>query len=101
MGPLVSQIDEHIANDKISKTYPYVLVKGSGDPLMVTMDSIKPGDIPVLIEYRGTTYNIGTIEKSALEIAKLLSVYKLAIYVSEKEIYDINTTKDLLEAGVW
>lgn len=101
MEPLVTQINENLVNDKVDRTYPYVLVKGEGDPLMITVESLEKGDLPLLIDYQGVTYNIGSIRKSALVLAQLLTVFKFTIVLSSTQSYDINTKEDILEVGVW
>ena len=98
---IVTGINENQANAKVSLTYPYIMVHGAGDSLTVTLRAIAPGPLPVLITYKGTTYNIGSISKSALELAKLLKVFKFSIHLSQTDVREINETRDILEVGVW
>lgn len=101
MEHLVTRVTKHQSNPTVKLTYPYILVDNAGDALAIVMQSLEPGEIPILIIHEGTLYNVGSVRKSCLELAKLLQVYKFSIHLSKDEVYKINTTQDIMESGVW
>lgn len=101
MEHLVTSFNEHQANERVGVTYPYIFVHGAGDALTVTMGAIKKGSIPVLIEYKGIKYNIGSISKSAVELAKLLKVFEFDIHLTADKVCEIKSNTDIMEVGVW
>lgn len=101
MEHLVTQFDEHQANERVGITYPYIFIHGTGDTLTVTMDSIMKGEVPVLIEYKGIKYNIGAISKSAVELSKLLKVFSFDIHLGKDDVREIRSNIDIMEVGVW
>lgn len=101
MEPSSRQLNENYANNRVSMQYPYILIHGSGDSLPVALEALKPGSVPLLINYKNTTYNVGTISPSARELKKLLSVFPFTIFKSAEETFKITTSIDILEAGVW
>lgn len=95
------QLNENYANGRTTMQYPHILIHGSGDALPVALEALKPGTVPLIINYKNTIYNIGTISPSARELKKLLSVFPFTIVKSAEESYKITTNVDILEAGVW
>lgn len=100
---IITSVDEYFLRAKVSVPYPSVLINSENvEALPVVLGALEPGDVSVVFQYEGR-YNIpkAKISRSILVLAKLLSVYPFTLMLAKDKRYDIKTTKDLLDVGVW
>lgn len=88
------------ANPRIGTPYPHLMADGLTDALTVVIDVLKKGDLPLLVDYQGTTYHVADIDRSPLNISKLLRLTQLTLYRSETDSVLIRNNIDLMEVGV-
>lgn len=88
------------ANPKINTPYPHIALDCLTDALTVVIDSLENGDLPLLVTYQGETYRVADIDKSPLNIAKLLKITQITLWRNASEKVLIRDNYDLLEAGV-
>ena len=88
------------ANPQIDTPYPHLMVEGLTDALTVVIDVLRKGDLPLLVDYQGTTFRVADIHRSPLNISKLLRLTQVTLYRSETDKVLIRNNLDLMEAGV-
>lgn len=100
---VVQEIDEDIATPRGSIKYPYLFLNKVADVLGLIVPLLAPGDVPIVLEANGALREVGTVDKSALEMYKLLRVCPFDFVVSPQMRYSIKTAEQLLEVplDVW
>ena len=64
---------------------------------------LRPGELQIIITMNEASREIGTVEKSVIELDKLARICRFEYVVSPEQRYSINKTVDLLEMpnSVW
>ena len=102
MSNIVNRFDDNSAYKITSVEYPHILIEDTTEALAVLVSCLEDGDIPLYIEFNGTTHRLDkTISKSPLNLSKILKVYPMTIYVSKDELYKVTNTSELMDLGLW
>jgi hypothetical protein len=102
MGHLkVDKIDDFMRN-KVEMTYPAIIVDGVGEELALVVSCLTEGDIPIIVKHKGKTIMLDKrIDKSALNVSKLLKVYPFVLSLSESNSIEITNVEQYMEAFLW
>ncbi len=82
----------------VEQCYPCMIITKPNDPLVLTLNILIKGDMPLLVEHGGSKVELMRIDVSAFNVAFLLDVVDELIYVDESnKPHTITCTKDYLE----
>ena len=82
-------------------TYPYIFLPKYGEELAIIVTCLRHGNIPICLRNNGVLMEISSVDLSALELQKLLRVYKYQIVLSETDKRSIETITDIMEVLSW
>lgn len=103
MDGIITYVDEYFLRAKAQMPYPCIVIESKDvEALPLVMEALDEGDVAVIFEYQDK-FNIvkKRISNSALNLIKLLTVYKFTVVLSREEQYKIRNKVDLLEVGDW
>ena len=99
---LITKLDDSFSNYQTAMTYPHILLKGiNSQPLPVVVEYLEEGDTPLYYEQDGEMYELKRVDKSPLNLLKLLKVYAFQLVVGDDKSFDITDTVTLLEGLRW
>ena len=99
---ITTRLDETFSTPKLDKPYPHLFINPKNtDPLPVLIGVLGTGDLPILFPAKGKTYIIGHVDKSPLNLNKLLRVYPFDLNISESKQVHVTNTIELMEALQW
>lgn len=102
MSSILTNLDANFSNAEVSVQYPCIeVVTENTAPLPLIVELLEAGDVPLLFESNGVTYELARVDASPLNLLKLLKVYPFKFIHGPGLISDIVTTNDLLEARAW
>lgn len=103
MDGIITYVDEYFLRAKAEMPYPCIVIESKDvEALPLVMEALEDGDVAVVFEYQ-EKFNIvkKRISNSALNLSKLLAVFKFTVVISREEQYKIRNKADLLEVGDW
>lgn len=99
---ILTTLDDTFSHQRVDREYPYIYINPKNtEPLPVVMSLLAVGDLPVLFTLKESTYEIGRIDKSPLNLQKLLRVYAFELHINETTQMVISSTSELMEAMKW
>ncbi len=82
----------------VSKDYPCIVIEKPSDPLVLTLNVLIKGDMPLIVSYNGQQIEIARIDISAYNILMLLEVLDELIFVDlNQQAHVIKTVPEYLE----
>lgn len=96
-----TNLDKSFTSEKKKLSYPYIYVPRFGEEIALMVTCLEPGPIPLVLQDSGTLKQVGSCARSALELAKLLRVYKFEVVLSETERRTMREITDVLEVLLW
>lgn len=93
----VQSLNENIANERVSKPYPHLMLSDVDNALALVLPAIPTGDLPVLCTHKGVTRQLGSIARSAIEINKLRRIGTVKYVASKEEERSLITVVDIME----
>lgn len=90
-------LSSDLANDRISRTYPYLEILEPSDALAIVLPELDSGELPVLCTLNGSTRRLASIRKSAIVIKDLLAMTALNFYRDENTSVELKTIEDIME----
>ncbi len=98
MEGIVNKFDpDIIRNRNTTKPYPNIIINDLNRCIPIVVSCLIEGDIPLLGTLNGTTKIIKKIDRSALNIEKLLRISSITVYLTEKEYYNVSNVKEYME----
>lgn len=100
---IITRVDEYFLRAKVPMPYPSLIIESKDvEALPVVLEALPEGNISVIFEYGGK-FNVPKkkISCDAITLNTLLKVYNYVLMKSANESYEIRSSKDILEAGVW
>lgn len=99
---IVTSLDINDFNKRfVAETYPCIVITEPNDPLVLTLNVLIKGDIPLLVDYNGTKVELMRVDCSAFNINMLLEVLDSLIYIdNNQKVYPIKRVQDYLEVFV-
>lgn len=91
---------EFAAETKAAK-YPYLLIDKFGRELPLLLEGLKPGELPIVVNYKGQLLSIGSCSLSALELDKIRRVYKYDIVLSPTDRRPVTSIESIMEVLPW
>ena len=83
----MSQIDmQELTSRKTEETYPNFLVLHPNNTVPVVIRSLEPGDVQLIVEFKGVRKCVAHISPSALNVDKLLRTLGSVEYVLGKNV---------------
>lgn len=76
---------DDLVRQKTDLVYPNFVISKANDTLPVIVRSLEPGDIQLIVEYKGTRKSVATISPSAINVHRLLRCIGSIEYVTSKE----------------
>lgn len=98
---LRTNLDRTFSSEKKKLSYPYLYIPRFGEEIALMVTCLTPGPLPIVLSDSGTLKQVGTCALSALELEKLLRVYKFEIVVSETDHRRMSEVADILEVLLW
>lgn len=99
---ILTELDSSFSNAHTDIAYPNIEVKTENtDPLPVVLALLEQGSLPVLYTRDGTTYEIGKIANTALNLAKLLKVYPFTYAKDATTAIDVKSVGELMGVLTW
>lgn len=99
--PIIHEIDEDIATPHTKRRYPFIRLLDANDALALIVPSLPPGELPIVMTYKGSTRQLGTVEKSALALCKLLPITRIEYVRASDDSTLLTTNMDMLEMPRW
>ena len=100
-GQIITELNSTFTNPEVLITYPYITLQpNNNDSLPVVLELMEEGDIPILFERDGVTYELRRVDKSPLNLCKLLRIYPFSIVFENKRV-EVTTTQELMEVYKW
>ena len=96
-----TNFDRTYTSTRTAISYPYIYLPRYGEELALMVHCIAPGELPLVLTHAGTLKQVGSCSLSALELSKLLRVYKFQVVMSETERRGVNSIQDLMEVIAW
>lgn len=96
----IPSLSRELTNDKISMPYPHIFVMDTTDALPLIVPRLPKGDLPVVCEFNNTLRQIGSIQKSALQISKLMRVSRIQFVKAKGDSVLLKNPIDALEVFV-
>ena len=94
---VLQEIDEDISTPRSVLNYPYIYLSEAKEVLGLIIPLLQPGELQLILTMNGSTREVGTVEKSVLELHKLVRVCRFDYVVSPELRYKITSALDLLE----
>lgn len=88
------------ANPRITMPYPHIYFDNLTEAAAVVIGVLDKGDLPVLSRHDGRVFKVASIDRSPLNVRKLLMITSITLYRSEHDSTVIVTNEDFLEVGV-
>ena len=102
MNSILTSLDANFSNAEVAMQYPCIeVVTNNTAPLPLMVELLEAGDVPLLFEQNGVTYELARVSDSPINLHKLLQVYPFKYYVGPNQCMEIKTTTELLEAKLW
>lgn len=99
---IITELDSSFSNSKVGVQYPYIEISTKNvNPLPVVIGLLEEGNVPILYEKDGVTYELCKVSKAATNLVKLLEVYNFKLAVSELQTIEVSDTLKLMEALRW
>ena len=99
---LITKLDNNFSNYSTDITYPHILLGViNSQPLPVVIEYLEDGDVPLYYTQDGVTYELKRVDKSPLNLLKLLKVYPFTWVAAENTEFEITDTITLLEGLKW
>lgn len=96
-----TNLDSSFTSEKKRLSFPYLYIPKFGEEIALMVTCLEPGPVPIVLSDAGTLKQVGTCALSALELSKLLRVYKFEIVLSETERRAAHEITDILEVLPW
>ena len=99
----IEEINEDISTPRSVLNYPYIYLNEVKDELGLIVPLLLPGPLQIVLTMNNTTREIGTVEKSVIELNKLLRICKFDVVVDKHMRYKISSLADIFElpSNVW
>lgn len=99
MEGIITKVDEYFTKSKTTMPYPNIVIESKYlDALPIIMESLEEGDISVIFKYNEKFVAVKKkISRSALTLARLLSVYDYTLSVNKDNRVTIRSNRDILE----
>lgn len=101
MEGLRTQLDKSFANERKKLSYPYIYIPSFGEEIALMVTCLTPGPLPLVLSDSGSLKQVGTCALSAIELCKLLRVYRYEVVLSEAERRKIKSITDVMEVLAW
>lgn len=88
------------ANTKVQMPYPNLEVQAINEAVTLVLSGMDKGDLPVIGTYEGRTYKVASIDKSAINIWKLVRVVPVTLHRSVTDSTVLRTSTDIVEADI-
>lgn len=98
---LRTDLDSSFVNTKKKLSYPYIYLPSFGEEIALMVVCVRKGPLPITLSDKGVLKQVGSCELSALELQKLLRVYRYEVVLSEHDRRSINSISDVLEVLSW
>lgn len=98
---LRTNLDSSFTSEKKKLSFPYIYVPRFGEEIALMVTCLKPGPLPLVLSDSGTLKQVGSCVASALELEKLLRVYKFEVVLSETDRRVIRDVMDIMEVLAW
>jgi hypothetical protein len=98
---LRTNLDKSFIHEKKKLSYPYIYIPKFGEEIALMVTCLEPGPLPLVLNDEGVLKQVGTCSLSALELAKLLRVYKVEVVLSPTEKKVITGILEMLEVLPW
>lgn len=99
---LITKLDDGFSNYQTALEFPHILLKEiNTQPLPVVVDYLEEGDTPLYYEQEGELYELKRVDKSPLNLLKLLKVYNFQYHARGDKCFLIKDTTTLLEGLRW
>lgn len=100
--PVITHLDEFFQNERVEMPYPCILFKDVGEEFPLVMSCLEEGETPiVLIQDRTTLQLDRKTSNSALNLNKLIPLYKFEIHISPTQTQQVSCVEDLMEVIPW
>ena len=96
-----TNLDGSFTSEKKKLSYPYIYVPRFGEEIALMVTCLEPGPLPLVLKDAGILKQVGTCALSAIELSKLLRVYKFEVVLSETEHRVMQDVTDILEVISW
>lgn len=101
MNNIVTNLNDTSAYKREENEYPHILLEETTDALAILVSCLEDGDVPLYIKYKGTIYRLDKkINKSPLNLSKILKVYPMTICITKDEMYRVTNTLELMDLEV-
>lgn len=99
---IVTNLDIDEFNKRfVATTHPCVIITKPNDPLVLTLNVLIKGDVPLIVDYNGSKVELMRMDCSAFNIAMLLDVIDDLVYIdADEHEHEIKTVRDYLEVFI-
>lgn len=88
------------ANREVQMPYPNLEVAEINEAVTLVLSGLDKGDLPVVGTYEGRPYKVASIDKSAINIWKLVRVVSVTLNRSVTDSTVLRTSTDVVEADI-
>lgn len=81
--------------------YPYIFIPKYGNEIALLVQDIQQGSLPIVLSHGNSLRKVGSCSLSAIELAKLLRVYKYEIVLAEDDRRKITSVQNIMEVLSW
>lgn len=97
MNTQTQLLSRELTNERIKMPFPNLTVMNPSNHMVVVLNVLEEGSLPVLCELNGEIRQVRTIRNSALAIDKLRQVCTLKYVKSREDVTQLNSVEDILE----
>lgn len=96
-----THLDASFSHEQRRVSYPHIFIPKFGDEIALMVTCIAPGELPIVLADAGTLKQVGTCAASAIELEKLMRVYKYEVALSPEVRRTITCVDDIMEVLLW
>jgi hypothetical protein len=93
----VTQFDEFYSMQRGKISFPSLCIEKPGDELVVILDGLPEGDLPVIIPFNGRLVRVKSIARTPLIVRRILALYEVTMLVDADNRYRVTTIEQLLD----
>lgn len=98
---LRTNLTKEFEGERKQLTYPYIMIPAFGNELPVFVKCLVPGPVPVTVKHGGKLLKIGSCSLDAIELNKMLRVYKYDIILSATDERHVDNIETIMEVLPW